>query len=188
MHFKLLLPVLMLLALVLPLLLLLPLPLPMLMLLPLPLSVSQSPYTLVYVKRYVGCIWKQFVASKHFQDQLWNAVILVFWRGVICRRLSNNYKFYYLWTLTAVYPKPMQFLKSELNCPYKLHTWSMAGVCYVNDSLYVIRMQIEAVIWFRSMVRDPGPPHVLQAYVCSYRHRSCRVLVIVSVRRSQAFL
>ena len=52
--------------------------LPMLMLLPLSLSVSQSPYSLVYIKRYVGCIWKQFVASQHFQDQLLNAVIVVY--------------------------------------------------------------------------------------------------------------
>jgi len=78
----------------------LPLPhlmlLSLLMLLPVPLSVSQSPYSLVCVKLYIGCIWKQFVASQHFQDQLWNAVILVYWRGVIYRRLNNNYKFYYL--------------------------------------------------------------------------------------------
>jgi hypothetical protein len=138
--------------------------LPLLMLLLLPLSVSQSPYSLVFVKRYVGCIWKQFVASRHFHGQLWNTVILVCWRDVMCSRLSDNYKFYYLWTVTAAYHKPMQFLKSELNCPHKLHTWSMAGVCvcvcmcYVNDSLYVIRMQIEAVIWFRSMVHDPDAP------------------------------
>jgi hypothetical protein len=113
-------------------------------------------------------------------------------------RLNNDYKFGYLWTLTAVCHKPVQFLKSELNCPHKRHTWSMASVCvcvcYVNDSLYVIRMQIEAVIWFRSMVRAPCPSRrrVLQAYVCcsllllvfGLSKRSCNEKTGISVSRT----